>query len=311
MKIAVLSYTTGLYNRGVETATCELVSRWRKKHKVKLIEHKSSKGISLVRELLEFRPEVVMPLNRGWQAVWVRLFCWLFGSKMVVSGQAGYKDRWSLFTRPDLFIAITKRAARWSKQYGVGVKIAYVPNGVDLNKFKSTGKKIKLGLSKPVILCVASGDRYKRVEETILAVSTIKQGSLLLVGGSKQQEQLGKRLLGSRFQRRKFKHKEMPMVYRSADIFTLASEDSEAFGIVYLEALASGLPVVAPDDSLRREILGKYGTYIKDVTNKKDYGRKIRKALLQKKTRPNVWLSQFNWDKVAAEYLKLFNKLIV
>lgn len=309
MKIAVLSYTTGLYNRGVETATCELVSRWRKKHEVKLVEHKSPKGIALVRELFVFKPDIIVPMNRGWQAVWVRLFCWATGAKMVVSGQSGYKDCWSLLTRPDLFIAITKRSGFWSKKYAFGVKVDSILHGVSLAKFKPTGSRIKLKLQRPVILCVASGDRYKRVEETIFAVSMLKKGSLLLVGGSKELEKLGKELLGSRFERRKVVYKNLPSVYRSVDIFTMASEDSEAFGMVYLEALASGLLVVAPDDDLRYEILGKYGIYVQDVTDKEEYSGKLLKATMKKKHRPDPWLEQFNWDKVADEYLKLFNNL--
>ncbi len=41
---------------------------------------------------------------------------------------------------------------------------------------------------------------------------------------------------------------ELPSVYRSADLVVLPSLDrSEAFGIVLIEALASGVPVVASD----------------------------------------------------------------
>ena len=310
MKIAVLSYTTGLYNRGVETATLELVSRWKKKHAVKLVEHKSSRGLVLVKELLDFKPDIIVPMNRGWQAVWVRLFCWVMGAKMVVSGQAGYKDRWSLLTRPDLFIAITKRSGIWSKKYAFGVKVDVILHGVNLTKFKPIGLKMKLGgLPKPVVLCVASGDRYKRVEETIRAVAQLRKGSLLLVGGNIELELLGKKLLKDRFERKTVIYKDLPSVYRSVDAFTLGSEDSEAFGMVYLEALASGLPVVAPDDDLRREILGKYGVYVKDVTDKKEYSAKLQVALLKRKLCPDVWLEQFNWDKVADRYLKLFSDL--
>ena len=46
----------------------------------------------------------------------------------------------------------------------------------------------------------------------------------------------------------------MPIVYRSADMFTLPSID-EPFGLCYVEAMASGLTVVAPDIALLLLIL--------------------------------------------------------
>ncbi|MBL7159701.1 glycosyltransferase family 4 protein [Candidatus Microgenomates bacterium] len=263
----------------------------------------------VIRKLDEWRPDIVIPINRGWQAVLIRLFCWFRGMKMVVLGLAGFKDRWSLITRPDIFITLTERNAKWARKHAFGVRVEMIPSGVDLKRFKPTGKELKIDLERPIVLCVAGSERYKHVEETIQAMSLLKNGSLLLVGGSKRQEKLGRGLLGKRFLQKKFTYKEMPMVYRLADVFTLVSEFSEAFGVSYLEALACGLPVVAPDDELRREILGKHGTYVQDVTNEKEYAKQLKKAIKQGKNRPEKWLAQFNWNRIAKQYEKLFKSL--
>jgi glycosyltransferase involved in cell wall biosynthesis len=42
-------------------------------------------------------------------------------------------------------------------------------------------------------------------------------------------------------------HGELPDVLRACDLFLLTTEPPESFGIVLIEAMASGLPVVATD----------------------------------------------------------------
>jgi len=266
-----------------------------------------------LRKIDKEKVDVIIAMNGGWQVLLVRLYCWRKRIKMVVSGQAGlgFCDGWNLLMRPDVFVALSKRNAVWAKRfYGKGVRIEVITNGVDLKRFRFEGEKIKLKLKRPVVLCAASGDRYKRVEEVIKAMTEVEETSLLLAGGSDEQEELGKRLLGKRFLRKQFKHEQMPMVYRVADAFVLVSESTEAFGNVYVEALASGLPVVGTDDQLRRGILGKYGIYVKDATNIDELVDKLRRALKQKKMRPKNWLEKFDWDIIAEEYEQLFQNIV-
>jgi len=266
-----------------------------------------------LREIDKEEVDVIIAMNGGWQTLLVRLYCWKKRIKMVVSGQAGlgWCDGWNLLMRPDVFVALSKRNAVWAKQfYGKGVRIEVITNGVDLKRFKLEGGKIKLKLKRPVVLCVASGDRYKRVEEVIKAMTEVKEASLLLAGGSDEQEELGKKLLGKRFLRKQFKHEQMPMVYRAADAFVLVSESSEAFGNVNVEALASGLPVVGTDDKLRKEILGKYGIYVKDPIEMRDLIDKLRIGIKRSKMRPEKWLEKFDWDIIAEEYEQLFQNIV-
>jgi glycosyltransferase involved in cell wall biosynthesis len=338
MRIAILSLTSGRYDRGVETVVKELSRRWKKKHKVKVITagevrmrldwQRLERGswwrkfmvdywavkmaeftIKALRQVEEFGADVVMPMNGGWQSLLVRVYGWIKGKKMVISGQAGlgWCDGWNLLMRPNVFVATSERNRGWAKRfYGWGVRVEMIYSGVDLKRFKLEGKKLRLGLERPVVLCVAGKDRYKRVEETIKAVGRLEKGSLLLAGGGIEQEAMGKKLLGKRFKRLMVKNEQMPEVYRAADVFTLVSESSEAFGIAYLEALASGLPVVATDDQLRREILGEQGIYVKDPGNSSEYASKLEQALRRKKKRPEGWLKKFDWDRIAEEYIEVF-----
>jgi glycosyltransferase involved in cell wall biosynthesis len=326
----------------VETIVKELAKRWKKKHWVKVVSAESlgmrvswekmeqgSWWRMLMMDYFHFKifwftvkalkevsrwgeVEVVMPVNGGWQSLLCRLYCWRKKIKLVIPGLAGlgWCDRWNLYMQPDVFVASTKRNADWARQYNRRVKIETIPHGVDLDRFRPEGKKKVVGLDRPVILCVAGPNKYKRVEATIKAMTKFKEASLLLVGGSEADERLGVELLEKRFLRLKVSYEELAQVYRSADVFTMVSESSEEFGIVNLEALASGLPVVVTDDKLRREILGEHGIYVKDVWGQ-DYTDKLKEALLKvtnlaKRQRPEKWLEQFSWKRIADEYLRAF-----
>lgn len=319
MKIAILSYTSGKIDRGAETVVRELARQWRKKHQVQVFSALSlgiddwlKFNLQAIKAAGAFGAEIIIPVNGGQQSLLTRLYCWWKNKKMVIIGMAGlgWCDGWNLLMRPDVFVASVKRNSRWAKQfYGIGVRVEIIPHGVDMNKFKPEGEKRKLNLERPLILCVAGPNKYKRAAATIKAIKQLKTGSLLLVGGSDEDESLGEQLLGKRFMRLKVKYRELPEIYRAADVFTMVSEPCEEFGIVYLEAMASGLPVVATDDELRREILGPYGIYVKDV-DEKEYGDKLELALKKRKgpTLPEKWLKKFSWEKIAQDYLAIFSR---
>ena len=319
----------------------ELSRRWQKQHQVKIYSAKSLKfkldwqrmlkgnwgrnfmldyyhqqifkfSLKALKQADRFGAEIIIAMNGGWQSFLTRVYCWLKAKKMVISGQAGlgWCDGWNLLMRPDVFVATSERNKRWAKRgYGKGTKVEMIYNGVDLSRFKPKGKKYRLGLERPIVLCVAGRDRYKRVEETIMAVAGLKNVSLVVVGGNEEVKKLGKERLGRRFKQLMVEYKQMPEIYRSADVFSLVSESSEAFGVAYLEALASGLPIVATDDGLRREILGRYGIYVKQVEDVQEYGERIKQALEQKKQRPDRWLVKFDWNRIAGEYIKVFKSL--
>jgi glycosyltransferase involved in cell wall biosynthesis len=233
---------------------------------------------------------------------------------MVISGQSGmgWDDRNNLWSFPNAFVALSSTAKIWAKRVNPFVKTKYIPNGVDLQKFTPKGKKYKTKLSKPIVLCVGALVPEKRIDLVIRAVSKLKDTSLLVVGDgpAKQNLQnLGKSLLGERFQLTKLPFEKMPKVYRVAKVFTLVPVYSEAFGIVYLEAMASRLPVVTIDDQQRREIIGPAGILI-DPENINAYAKALERVLkMNWKIKSRKQAEKFSWDKIAEEYETLFYQL--
>jgi len=74
--------------------------------------------------------------------------------------------------------------------------------------------------------------------------------------------------------------------------------------------MACGLPVVATDDSLRREIVGKAGLFIKNPKNSRIYAKALQEALTKKwGSIPRKQAQKFSWNMVAEKYEELLKTL--
>lgn len=311
MKIAFLNKHQNKVNRGAETFVKEISDRLKKKHDVDVIA-----DINYF-DLFKNKYDLIIPTNGRFQVVIVRLITWLTGAKMIVSGQSGmgWDDRVNLYSFPDVFVPISSQALSWAKKVNPFVKSVYIPNGVDLNKFKpdiglpkEDEERIVFFLKKPIVLCVAALTKSKRIDLVIKAVAQMKNASLLVVGSGPEKEKLkemGERLLGKRFEINSFPHKDMPEVYRSADVFTIVSEPYYSFEIVLVEAMASGLGVVANNDPIRAEIVGEAGILV-NPNNSKAYAMAIEKILSNAwKGKSRKQAQKFSWDLIVRKYEKI------
>jgi glycosyltransferase involved in cell wall biosynthesis len=275
------------------------------------LEHASSFFPCLL-ELLRRPADLILPCNdKGGLAVAATVRA-LTGTPMLYTEHLGMIEGGSqlvknLKFKPDHLVVFAEEVAQFAHTLRPQQPISVIPNGIDLSQFTPDGDRIDLGLPKPVVVCVSSLYRsgYKRADLAIQAMAQLQQGSLLLCGQGVDQEYfqlLGEELLGrDRFAIRTFPHAQMPAVYRSADLFTLASVD-EPFGFAYVEAMASGLPVVTTDDAMRRHIIGEAGI-VCDVTNSKLYANSIYTALnLEWGTKPRQTALRFGWDTVIQKY---------
>lgn len=303
MKIAIINKYQFKVNRGAETFVTELAKRLAVKHEVDI----------LTKINFSKRYDVIIPTNGRFQAFLTRIVAWFTGARMVISGQSGVglDDRLNLYSMPDAFVALSSYALEQSKKRNPFVKSVYIPNGVDLNRFvvKSNNQKVK------TVLSVGAFTEQKRHELVIKAVSKLKNVKLIIAGGGGDKKEeikmLGEKLLGSeRFEIVETTNDKMPAVYIKANVFTLASKTYESFGIVLVEAMASGLPVVATDDPIRREIVGDAGIFV-DPTDTDTYAKVIEKALnADWGEKPRKQAKKFHWNEIAKNYEKLFNELV-
>ena len=135
-----------------------------------------------------------------------------------------------------------------------------IPNGIDQTRFfPGPADRTLLGLPNnlPVVLMVSALEDGKRVLQGIRAVADIPNAFLVIAGDGPlrgQVDRLATDLLPGRFLRKTFTYGLMPLLYRSSDVF-LHMSTQEPFGNVYIEALSSGVPIVAHDDGNTRWIL--------------------------------------------------------
>ena len=153
------------------------------------------------------------------------------------------------------------------RSYGVTVPIEVIPNGIDIekvqHKFTDEEKKnfkLRFGIKEndKVLIFVGRLGQEKSIDvlfENIskLVKNTDKNIKFLLVGDGPLKEKLIRLTKKLRIEDNVIFTgyldwpKEISLAYQCSDMFIMASK-TETFGLVTLEAICNGLPVVAFDD---------------------------------------------------------------
>lgn len=151
----------------------------------------------------------------------------------------------------DLFICYSRKAKNCLIKEGVSEnKIKIVKLGVNLNKFNVKSGKLKVKRKVITLLFVGRWVEEKGIKDLHEAYKKVKSYNLKLKIVEKKD------------------YEEMPEIYRSADIFIMPSKTTktweEQYGMVLIEAMASGLPIVAYNSGVIAENLGDAGILIKE-----------------------------------------------
>ena len=161
-------------------------------------------------------------------------------------------------------LAVSEAARAYIGRHFEG-PVDIVPNGVDLARFRpGIAPALPPEDGVPTILYVGRFDPRKGLPELIEACSILARDSvpfrLVLVGdgvlrpGLERMVRRGPLRGRVRFEGR-VGHDRLPAYYASADVFCSPARGGESFGIVLLEAMACGVPVVATDLSGYRTVV--------------------------------------------------------
>lgn len=133
-------------------------------------------------------------------------------------------------------------------------------NPVDTSVFTPYGKKIDFGSN--VVLAVSTWRPWKRLQDSVEAINELLKVrddiTFIIIGRGVNIEGRSShiRYLGE------IPHHELPLYYRSADLFLFPSWLDGCPNVV-LESLASGTPVICTDTGGTKELVGEGGIILK------------------------------------------------
>lgn len=153
-------------------------------------------------------------------------------------------------------IAVSPSAAEFVHHYFPDVKLAIVPNGIDAERFSPTVPPIsKFADDVFTILFVGRMDPRKGAKILFQALPTLeahlKNYRVVVVGTGWMQKYYDAHVPLNLRNRISFtgyaSPDDLPSYYKTADVYCSPATGNESFGIVLLEAMACGTPVVASD----------------------------------------------------------------
>lgn len=182
-------------------------------------------------------------------------------------------------------------------QYGIDKTMSVIPTGIDkhfLTKRNSDVFKLnyQLPMNKKILLYVGRVAKEKNIEFLLHVVKNLskeyKDILLLITGEGPADKDLNLKIkeLGIyEFVKRLpylDQRNELPQCYSAADVFVFSSK-SETQGIVPLEAMAQGTPVVAIAEMGIKSVISNNNGALASKDSVKDFSEKVEKLLVNKK----------------------------
>ena len=194
-----------------------------------------------------------------------------------------------------------------------------IPNGVDVSAHAPGAvDRAALGLPEgvPIVLIVAAHIESKRVLEGIRAVARVPGVHLVAAGAgplTAEVKKLGAELMPGRFSTFTLERARMPELYRAANVL-LHMSMVEPFGNIYIEALATGIAVVAHDTASTRWITEDQALLV-DTRDEGAVVAAVQRALRGEapgtaESRRSLAVRRFSWEVVGGLYAEFVREVV-
>ena len=236
--------------------------------------------------------------------------------------------------KADQITAISNFLKDYARRFNKKVKIAIIPNGVDVENFSneySYGELSeltdRLGI-KPGEKIITSVSRLvpkNGIDVLIKAFAILTHNlkpityNLVLIGDGPERKNL--ELLTTNYSLEtsvifvgSISHAELPKYLKISDVFVRPSR-SEGLGIAFLEAMAAGVSIIGTKvggipDFLKNKETGLFA----EVDNQENLAEKINLILTDKELREKLVknakelvVQKYDWNKIADEFKELYS----
>jgi len=201
---------------------------------------------------------------------------------------------------------------------GLGVDVAWFGSGrPEVGTPAAGGAGLRVGY-------VGRLEAHKGVSVLVDAVAAVPEVSLEIVGDGPERDALASQItrlgLGGRVRISGFTSpEELPAVYRRFDVLAIPSLETpgwiEQFGRVAVEAMASGVPVVASDSGSLPEVVGDAGLLVPpgDAVALAEALRGLaadpaRRAALSSRARERA--RRWSWEEIARRQYGLYRSMV-
>ena len=260
-----------------------------------------------------------------------------YGIPFVVTGH-GYDvyslpfkdDEWRekieyVLNTADHVITVSQSNLACIRKLDVSTPVTVIPNGFRSDLFyprdaSECRKMLNLPQDKKIILTVGNLEPVKGQMHLVEAVQKIvrerKDILCVIVGAGKLRTALERQIRSLGLQDYVMlaggkPHDEIPLWMNACDLFVLPSL-RESFGIVQVEAMACGRPVVATRNGGSEEVVisDDYGLLV-EPADPEDLAEKILVALDREWDQGAIlaYAERFTWEKIAKDIIKIYRSL--
>jgi glycosyltransferase involved in cell wall biosynthesis len=266
-------------------------------------------GRAIARQIEAFRPDCVHIATEGPLGFAARRHCVRHGMAFTTSYHTRFPEyvharfpvplslgyavvRW--FHRPSRGVMVATRTIRDDLESRGFVNVKPWSRGVDTELFRPDHRPA-LHLPRPVYLYVGRVAVEKNLDAFLDL--PLARGTKLVVGDGPALERLRARHPDVHFAGARH-GVELARHYVSGDVFVFPSR-TDTFGLVLLEALASGLPVAAYPVPGPLDVIGDSGCGVLD----QDLGRAMAQAVAIPRERCREYAGRFSWLRCVEQFL--------